>query len=50
MSKLRQQPELEEEFGPANVVHGDLVERICGLELADNELGPGTIVMESPKP
>src|SRR5262245_46768711 len=45
---VRQQHELEERLGAAEVLHGDLVERVCGLELADNEFGPRAIVVETP--
>jgi hypothetical protein len=43
-----QQHELEESLGAAEVLHGDLVERIRGLELADNEFGPRAIVVGTP--
>ncbi len=43
-----QQHELEEGLGAAEVLHGDLVERIGGFEFADNELGPRSIIVESP--
>ena len=45
---VRQQDELKEHLGAAEVLHRNLVERIGGLELADNEFGPGAIVVEAP--
>ncbi len=45
---VRQQHELEESLGAAEILHGDLVERVRGLELANDKLGPGAIVVEAP--
>ena len=45
---VRQQHELEESLGATEILHGDLVERVRGLEFPDNEFGPGAIVVETP--
>ena len=39
---VRQQHELEESLGATEILHGDLVERVRGLEFPDNEFRPGS--------